>query len=62
MPQNDVLRVLDRSVDVKGIEIYVAVNDTITSLAEITHAVYHFLGLTAEGFLIILPKHDKEFR
>ena len=60
MAQNDVLRVLDRSVDVKGIEIYVAISDAITSLAEITHAVYHLLSLAAESFLVILPKHDGE--
>jgi hypothetical protein len=55
------LHLLDATVKETGIEMQVAVDkDTITSSGELTHAVYQFLNLVAESFLVILPKHSPE--
>ena len=57
---SDELQILDQSVTTYGVEIHATVGDTVASVAEITHAVYHLLGLVAEGFLVILPMHSDE--
>ncbi len=60
MQNSHELHILYWSVTTNGVEIQVSVDDAVTSLAEVKHAVYRLLGLVAEEFLVILPRHSHE--
>ncbi len=55
---NESLRLLRRQVTSEGIQMYVSVGTTITSVQEITSAIYHLLRAVGEGFLVFLPMLD----
>ncbi len=58
---NESLRLLRRQVTSEGIQMYVSVGTTITSVQEITSAIYHLLRAVGEGFLVFLPMLDDDF-
>jgi len=52
------LELQERSVTPHGIEIQATVGDTITSLPEVTKAVYDLLYSVGENFFLLLPILD----
>jgi hypothetical protein len=57
----DRLSLVKREVTPEGIQMYVSVGSAITSLQEITNAVYQLLRAVGERFLVFLPMLDDEF-
>ena len=59
MPEHG-LRLLKRQVTSSGIEMYLSVEEALTSLPEIASAIHTLLYEVSEQFLIVIPYLDEE--